>query len=170
VPFAVHSTDGQPLSLRAAGQTRHGVAFAPADPDLHGLVLLDLAGFDAWYEEDEPVVGHVRDLFHRLEILASSLTVRIELDGIVLAQSTRAQLLFEHAILPVRSYVPPEDIRVALQPSPPERAARTRAKPPTGRSTSTATPSTTSPGATRPRCQKPPPSQASSASSTNAST
>jgi hypothetical protein len=48
VPFAVHSTDGEPLSLRAAGQTRDGVAFRPADVDLHGLVLLDCAGFDAW--------------------------------------------------------------------------------------------------------------------------
>ena len=34
VPFAVHTADGEPLSLRAAGQTRHGVAFRPADPDL----------------------------------------------------------------------------------------------------------------------------------------
>jgi uncharacterized protein (DUF427 family) len=118
VPFAVHTIDGEPLTLRAAGQIRHGVAFRPADPDLHGLVLLDSAGFDAWLEEDEPVVGHPRDPFQRLDILPSSRTVRIELDGVLLAESARAQLLFEHSMLPVRAYLPPADIRVALQPSP----------------------------------------------------
>src|SRR3712207_7050831 len=48
------------------------VAFRPADADLSGLVLLDLAGFDAWFEEDDPVVGHARDPFHRVDILPSS--------------------------------------------------------------------------------------------------
>jgi uncharacterized protein (DUF427 family) len=118
VPFAVHTAAGEPLSLRSAGHTRHGVAFRPADPDLHGLVLLDSAGFDSWFEEDDPVVGHPRDPFHRIDILPSSRSVRIELDGTVLAASARAQLLFEHSMLPVRCYLPPEDISVALQPSP----------------------------------------------------
>lgn len=118
VPFAVHTTDGEPLSLRAAGQTRQGVAFRPADPDLRGLVLLDSAGLDAWFEEDEPVLGHALDPFHRVDILPSSRTVRLELDGTLLAESARAQLLFEGPILPVRSYLPPEDVRVPLQPSP----------------------------------------------------
>jgi uncharacterized protein (DUF427 family) len=117
VPFAVHTTDGEPLSLQAAGQTRHHVAFRPADPDLHELVLLDPAGFDAWLEEDDPVAGHARDPLHRLDILPSSRTVSIELDGTLLAQSARAQLLFEHPLLPVRYYLPPEDIHVPLQPS-----------------------------------------------------
>ena len=118
VPFAVHTADGEPLDLHAAGQTRHGAAFRPADPDLDGLVLLDFAGLDAWYEEDEPIVGHPRDVFHRIDIVASSRTVRVELDGTVLAESTRAMLLFEHPVLPVRAYLPPEDIRVRLHPSP----------------------------------------------------
>jgi uncharacterized protein (DUF427 family) len=118
VPFTVHTTDGEPLSLRTASDTRHGVAFRPADADLHGLVLLDSAGFDAWYEEDEHVDGHARDPFHRIDILPSSRAVRVELDGAVLAESARALLLFEHPVLPVRCYLPPDDIRVPLQPSP----------------------------------------------------
>lgn len=118
VPFAVHTADGEPLSLRAAGQTRRGVAFRPADSDLHGYVILDFDGFDAWHEEHDPVLGHPRDLLHRIDIQPSSRSVRIELDGVLLAESARAQLLFEHPILPVRAYVPPEDVRVPLQPSP----------------------------------------------------
>jgi uncharacterized protein (DUF427 family) len=118
VPFAVHTADGEPLSLRAAGQTREGVAFRSTDPDLDGLVLLDFAGFDGWYEENDPVVGHPRDLLHRIDVLPSSRAVRIELDGVLLAESARARLLFEHPALPVRAYLPPEDIGVPLQPSP----------------------------------------------------
>jgi uncharacterized protein (DUF427 family) len=118
VPFAVHSTDGEPLSLSAAGETRESVAFQPADPDLGGHVVLDFDGFDAWYEEDEQVLVHPRDPFHRLDILRSSRPVRVELGGVVLAESTRARLLFEGPILPVRAYLPPEDIRVPLRPSP----------------------------------------------------
>jgi uncharacterized protein (DUF427 family) len=117
VPFAVHSTDGEPLSLSAAGQTREGVAFRPADPDLAGHVVLDFDGFDAWYEEDEQIVVHPRDPFHRLDILPSSRHVHVELDGVVLAESARARLLFDGPILPVRAYLPPDDIRVRLRPS-----------------------------------------------------
>ena len=118
VPFSVHTTDGEPLSLSAAGQTRQGVAFRPADPDLAGHVVLDFDGFDAWYEEDEQIVAHPRDPFHRLDILPSSRRVRVELDGVVLAESARARLLFEGPILPVRAYLPPEDIRVPQRRSP----------------------------------------------------
>jgi uncharacterized protein (DUF427 family) len=122
VPFSVHSTEGEPLSLRTPAETRHDVAFRPADPDLDGLVVLDMAGFDAWFEEDEQVHGHARDPFNRIDVLPSSRAVRIELDGTVLAESARAQLLIEHPILPVRTYMPAEDVRVPLRPS----ATRTR--------------------------------------------
>jgi uncharacterized protein (DUF427 family) len=118
VPFAVHTTEGEPLSLHAAGQTRHGVAFQAADPDLRDHVILDFAGFDAWYEEDEPRLGHPPDILGRLDILPSSRSVRIELHGTLLAHSTRAYQLREHPILPVRCYLPPDDVRVPLRPSP----------------------------------------------------
>ena len=119
MPFAVHTADGEPLSLRAAGQIRHGVAFRPADPDLDGLVMLDFDGFDAWYEEDEPRRSATRATSSTGSTSSparapcgSSSTASL------LAESARAQLLFEHPILPVRAYLPPADIRVPLQPSP----------------------------------------------------
>ena len=64
------------------------------------------------------MLGHARDPFHRLDIVAGSRTVRVELEGVVLAESTRAQLLFEGTLLPVRAYLPPADLRVPLRPSP----------------------------------------------------
>jgi uncharacterized protein (DUF427 family) len=116
VPFAVHTADGQAVDVRACGQDRPGAGFLPADPDLDGYVVLDFGAFDEWYEEDEPNVAHPRDPFHRIDVLASSRHVRLELDGQVLAESSRPVLLFE-TMLPVRYYLPRRDIRAELASS-----------------------------------------------------
>jgi uncharacterized protein (DUF427 family) len=116
IAFGMHSTDGEALSLRVGDATRAGVAFAPADRDLDGYVVLDFGAFDAWLEEDEPLVGHPRDPFHRIDMRRSSREVRIELDGGPLARSTRAVLLFETS-LPTRFYLPREDVVAELRPS-----------------------------------------------------
>ena len=79
-------------------------------------MILDFAGFDAWLEEDEPLVGHARDPYHRIDMRRSSREVRIELDGALLARSTRAVLLFETS-LPTRFYLPREDVVAEHRPS-----------------------------------------------------
>jgi len=116
VPFAVHSTEGETVDVHAAGQGRPGAGFRPADPDLAGLVILDFGAFDAWYEEDEQNVAHPRDPFHRIDVLPSSRQVRLELDGQVLAVSSRPVLLFE-TMLPTRYYLPRADVTAELVPS-----------------------------------------------------
>jgi uncharacterized protein (DUF427 family) len=116
IPFGVHSTEGQPLALDVGGARREGVAFRLADEDLAGHVVLDFEGFDAWYEEDEPIVSHPRDPFHRVDVRRSSRHVRIELDGTVVAESSRPSVVFE-TNLPVRFYLPREDVRADLRPS-----------------------------------------------------
>jgi uncharacterized protein (DUF427 family) len=118
VPFAVHTADGEQVVLRHAATGRSVDGFRPADDEaLAGHVIVDFAGFDAWYEEDERNVSHPRDPFHRIDIVRSSRHVRIERDGEVLAESTRPVMLFEPP-LPVRYYLPPADVRTELlQPS-----------------------------------------------------
>jgi uncharacterized protein (DUF427 family) len=116
VPFAVHTAEGRAADLRAGEQDRPGAGFYPTDPDLAGYVVLDFGAFDAWYEEDERNVAHPRDPFHRIDVLPSSRHVRVELDGHVLAESSRPALLFE-TMLPTRYYLPPDDIRSELTPS-----------------------------------------------------
>jgi uncharacterized protein (DUF427 family) len=113
IPFAVHTVDGEPLVVRIEGSDRAPQAFRPADPDLDGYVLLDFDGFDAWFEEDEPNLAHPRDPFHRVDIVHSSRQVRVEVDGVVLAESDSAHLLFEPP-LPVRYYFPLDDVRTEL--------------------------------------------------------
>jgi uncharacterized protein (DUF427 family) len=116
IPFTVHSADGEAADLRAAGRERPGAAFRPADSDLAGMVILDFGAFDAWYEEDELNVAHPRDPFHRIDVLPSSRQVQLELDGVVLADSSRPALLFE-TMLPTRYYLPRADVTTELIPS-----------------------------------------------------
>ena len=117
IPFAVHTFDGQSLSVRAGGAVAEAAAFRATEAELADHVILDFFAFEAWYEEDERIVGHPRDPFHRIDILHSSRHVRVERDGLLLAESSRPYLLFE-TNLPARFYLPPEDVRSELlQPS-----------------------------------------------------
>jgi uncharacterized protein (DUF427 family) len=111
IPFSVHSAEGEPVAIGAGG--REVAGFRPDDRELDGYVILAFGDFDAWYEEDERNVSHPRDPFHRIDIVHSSRHVRVELDGEVLADSTRPYLLFE-THLPARFYLPAEDVRTDL--------------------------------------------------------
>ena len=62
VPFAVRTTEGEPLAIRAPGAARDAAAFRADDPAPAGYVIVDFDAFDAWYEEDERNVGHPRRL------------------------------------------------------------------------------------------------------------
>lgn len=87
------------------------------EPGVDGHVVLPFGDFD-WLEEDESVVGHPHDPFARIDILRSTRTVRVELDGLVLAESDRPTVLFE-THLPPRWYLPVHDVATdLLTPSP----------------------------------------------------
>lgn len=116
VPFVRHTADGEILDVHVADRNLAGAGFRLADPDLAGYVELDFTAFDAWYEEDEPNVAHPRDPFHRIDTVPSSRHVRLELDGAVLAESSRSTLLFE-TMLPPRFYLPVDDVAAELVPS-----------------------------------------------------
>ena len=112
IPFHVHTAAGSPVSIG----DRSGAGFGLDDADLDGYVVLDFSAFDEWYEEDERIEGHAREPFHRVDVRRSARAVRIEVDGEVVAETTRARVLYE-TWLPVRFYVPREDIRAELHPS-----------------------------------------------------
>lgn len=111
--FAVHTCDGQPLTLEHGTVVLTSAGFRPADPELNGYVVLDFAAFDEWREEDEPIVGHPRDPFSRIDVRRSSSRVQVDLDGVPLADTTSAYLLFETRITP-RFYIPRADVRMEL--------------------------------------------------------
>jgi uncharacterized protein (DUF427 family) len=68
---------------------------------------------DHWYEEDEEIFVHARDPHKRVDPIRSSRHVQIEIDGRLVADTRRPILLFETG-LPVRYYVPPEDVNFEL--------------------------------------------------------
>jgi uncharacterized protein (DUF427 family) len=80
---------------------------------LHDLVRLDWDAMTEWLEEDEPIYTHPRDPHTRVDILASSRHVRIDIDGVTLAESSRPLILFETG-LPPRYYLPLSDSRMDL--------------------------------------------------------
>jgi uncharacterized protein (DUF427 family) len=68
-------------------------------------------------EEDEPVLGHPRSLYHRVDALASSRHVCAAIAGETLAESTRPVALFE-TDEPTRFYFAQQDVRRdLLEPS-----------------------------------------------------
>ncbi|MCV7102009.1 DUF427 domain-containing protein [Mycobacterium palustre] len=70
-----------------------------------------------WFEEDEPIYGHPRNPYTRVDALRSHRRVRVELDGILLADSGSPVLLFETG-LPTRYYIDPTGIAFEhLEPS-----------------------------------------------------
>ena len=81
--------------------------------ELRDAIRLDWHSMDAWFEEDEQVFTHARDPYTRVDILASSRHVRVEADGVTIAQTTKPTLLFETG-LPVRFYLPRTQVRMDL--------------------------------------------------------
>ncbi|HEX3826280.1 MAG TPA: DUF427 domain-containing protein [Sporichthyaceae bacterium] len=107
---------GQRFDIKAAGTTASGAALRyPDSPieELRDLVRLDWPAMDEWFEEDEPIYVHPRDPYTRVDVLASSRHVRIEVDGVVVARSTQPRILFETG-LPPRYYLPLTDLRMDL--------------------------------------------------------
>jgi len=78
---------------------------------VEGYVTVPWGDLDEWFEEDEKVIVHPRDPYHRIDTFATSRQVKVSLDGHVLAESDGVKALFE-AGLPVRYYFPFHDVRL----------------------------------------------------------
>ena len=76
---------------------------------------------DSWFEEDEEVFVGPKDPYTRVDCLASSRHVRVEVNGVTVAETTRSVMMLETG-LPHRYYIPREDVSAdVLRPS--ERVA-----------------------------------------------
>ena len=80
---------------------------------LEGHIALYWNAVDRWFEEDEEVFVHPRDPYTRVDTVHSSRHVRVEVDGHVLAETSRPVLLYETG-LPTRYYIPKLDVRMDL--------------------------------------------------------
>ena len=108
--------DGELFTVRAGGKEAAGAALryvqSPFE-ELREAIRLDWNAMDAWFEEDEQVFTHPRDPYTRVDILPSSRHIRVEVDGVTIAETTKPTLLFETG-LPVRYYLPKTHVRMDL--------------------------------------------------------
>lgn len=78
-------------------------------PPLAGLLGPNLDKLPRWWEEDEQVVGHPRDPFHRVDLRRSSRKVTIRAGGEIVASTTSPLAVIETG-LPIQWYLPSSDV------------------------------------------------------------
>jgi uncharacterized protein (DUF427 family) len=83
---------------------------------LEGRVAFAWRAMDAFYEEDERIVGHAADAYHRIDIRATSRHLVVRDGDRVIADTHRPLALYESGFAP-RWYVPRDDVNEsALEP------------------------------------------------------
>lgn len=102
--FGVHSDER--TVTRAAWQFNRLPAYASV---LEERIAFAWRAMDAFYEEDERIVGHAADFYHRIDIRSTSRHLVAKADDTVIADSTRPLALYESGFAP-RWYVPREDV------------------------------------------------------------
>ena len=108
--------DATHFTVRVGDDARVDAAWQYESSPIEALrdhIRFDWNAMDAWFEENEEVFVHPRSPYTRIDILPTSRHVRIELNGVVLADTPRALVLFETG-LPPRWYIPKVDARMDL--------------------------------------------------------
>jgi uncharacterized protein (DUF427 family) len=111
-----HKGEARHWSVRAGDRLAQDAVWGYPDPVegarmLAGLRAVHWDAMDEWLEEGEQVIVHLRDPYHRVDVLATPRHVRISREGELLAETRRAKVIFETS-LPPRWYIPEEDVRM----------------------------------------------------------
>jgi uncharacterized protein (DUF427 family) len=105
---------GERRAARGAWQHIELPAYAS---EFEGHVAFAWRAMDAFYEEDERILGHAADSYHRIDIRQTSRHLVVRSNGHVVAESRRPVVLYESGFAP-RWYVPRADIdQSALTPA-----------------------------------------------------
>jgi uncharacterized protein (DUF427 family) len=96
------------------GETKRRGAWEHVDPPAQAAALRDTVAFawhatDAFYEEDERILGHAADRYHRIDIRRSSRHLVVRQDDLPVADTHASLVLYESGFAP-RWYVPRTDI------------------------------------------------------------
>ncbi len=108
--------DAQLYDLTVNGEVREGAARVYHDTEveeLKGYVALKWDAMDAWFMEDEEMFVHAKDPYTRIDVVQSSRNIRVEIDGVTVADSNMPKVLLETR-LPRRFYLPQTDVRMDL--------------------------------------------------------
>ena len=123
-PYTLHSTEhttrhpdlgltswyaveaGERKAQRGAWQHIGLPAYAS---ELEGRVAFAWPAMDAFYEEDERIVGHAADSYHRIDIRQTSRHLLVRHHHTIIADTKQALALYESGFAP-RWYVPRADV------------------------------------------------------------
>lgn len=72
---------------------------------LEDFVRFPFDAMGAWFEEDEQIYVHPKDPYKRIDIHRSSRHIKVEVNGIAIAETNQPTLLFE-TMLRTRYYLP----------------------------------------------------------------
>jgi uncharacterized protein (DUF427 family) len=97
---------GEHTAPRAAWQHTGLPAHAS---ELDSRVAFAWRAMDAFYEEDERILGHAADSYHRIDIRQSSRKLTVRHQDRIVTETTRPLVLYESGFAP-RWYVPRADI------------------------------------------------------------
>lgn len=113
-------------TVRAGDRVAENAVWAYPEPLpgaswLDGYAALYFSAMDAWYDEEEPVEGHLRDPFHRVDARRARRNVKVTAqvggETVTLAETGRPTVVSETG-LPNRLYLPADDVRFdLLEPS-----------------------------------------------------
>ena len=115
-----HTTEHRDLGMtswyavQVAAQSKDRAAWQHiALPDyasvLKGRVAFGWRTIDAFYEEDDRIVGHAADPYHRIDIRNTSRHLTVRHGDVVIADTTRPLALYESGFAP-RWYIPRADV------------------------------------------------------------
>jgi uncharacterized protein (DUF427 family) len=101
-------------TVTAGKDSKQRAAYQHVDLPDHADVLRDRVAFawramQAFYEEDERIVGHAADAYHRIDIRQTSRHLTVQHDGKVIADTKQPLALYESGFAP-RWYVLRSDI------------------------------------------------------------
>jgi uncharacterized protein (DUF427 family) len=80
---------------------------------LPGMARFEWDALDAWFEEDEQIFVHPRSPYARVDAVRSTRKVRIEIGGLLMAESSSPVMVFETG-LPPRTYLNRTDVNIDL--------------------------------------------------------
>lgn len=110
--------DASYWSVRAGVRVAENAVWAYVTPLEAAAWLDDYASvyfdeMDEWFDEDEPIRGHLRDPYHRVDARRTSYPIRVSIDGTVVAESSASVVVSETG-LPNRWYIPAADVKTKL--------------------------------------------------------
>ncbi|MEU9522782.1 DUF427 domain-containing protein [Streptomyces sp. NPDC048224] len=102
------------FTVRAGDQSKQRAAWQHVDlpdyaEDLKDRVAFAWRAMDAFFEEDERIVGHAADAYHRIDIRSTSRHLIVRNGDHTVADSKRPVVLYESGFAP-RWYVPRDDV------------------------------------------------------------